>query len=288
MPTTIQQGFEVLKQNLEITTLQSATVSMRQQNVRGAVAKELIVIDDFLTGSYKRSTMIAPLKEADIDVFVVLDSKYYESNGQVNLLDKVKRVLKKTYPDTPEISRNGQAVTITFSDFKVDVVPAFNRTGGGYVIPDSILKRWISTNPKKHVEIWSDANKAHNGDLVPLIKMIKAYNKTHSALLRSFHLETLVLNILNNVTISNFPSGVRYVFDKMRTQVSYVVPDPAGYGGDLGAYLDTSSKKADVVSRLESAYQRAVDAESLEKQGKIFDAFTKWRLIFGDYFPSYG
>ena len=34
------------------------------------------ILDDFLTGSYARSTMIAPLTEADIDVFVVLDSGY--------------------------------------------------------------------------------------------------------------------------------------------------------------------------------------------------------------------
>ena len=288
MATTIKQGFDGLKQNLEITGLQASTVSTRQQNVRDAVASELTVLDDFLTGSYKRSTMIAPLSEADIDIFVVLDSKYFEANGQANLLDRVKRVLKKTYPKTPEISRNGQAVTITFTDFKVDVVPAFFRKGGGYLIPDSILNRWIPTDPKKHVEIWSSANKAHNGDLVPLIKMIKAWNKTHSALLRSFHLETMTLNILNGITINSFPSGVRYVFDKMRTQVLYVVPEPAGYGGDLGAYLDTPSKKSDVVNRLESAYQRAVDAESLEKQGKIYDAFGKWRLIFDDYFPAYG
>lgn len=288
MPTTIKQGFEVLKQNLEITTLQASTVSTRQQNVRDAVVSELAVVEDFLTGSYKRSTMTAPLVEADVDIFIVLDDKYYEINGQANLLDRIKRVLKNTYPKTPEVSRNGQAITITFTDFKVDVVPAFNRVGGGYVIPDAILKRWISTNPKKHVEIWSDANKVHSGNLVPLIKMIKAWNKTHGALLRSFHLEALTLNILNNVTITNFPSGTRYVFDKMRTQVSYIVPDPAGYSGDLGAYLDTPSKKADVVSRLESAYQRAVDAESLEKQGKTVDAFGKWKLVFDDYFPFYG
>src|SRR5690349_16114242 len=117
MPTTIKQGFEVLKQNLEITTLQTSTVSTRQQNVRNAVISELTVVDDFLTGSYKRNTMIAPLAEADVDIFMVLDSKYYEPNGQANLLDRVKRVLKNTYK-TPEISKNGQAVTITFTDFK--------------------------------------------------------------------------------------------------------------------------------------------------------------------------
>jgi len=287
MATSIKQGFEILKQNLEISGLQGATVSTRQQNVRDAVAKELTVVDDFLTGSYRRSTMIAPLAEADIDIFTVLDAKYFDQNGHANLLDRVKRVLLKTY-NTPDISRNGQAVTISFSDFKVDVVPAFHRSGGGYIIPDSILKRWISTDPKKHVDIWSNANNAHNGDLVPLIKMIKAWNKTHSALLHSFHLETMTLNILTNVTISDFPSGVRYVFDKMRSQVSYVVADPAGYGGDLGAYLDTPSKKAEVVSRLETAYQRAKDAESLASQGKIVDAFSKWRLVFDTYFPAYG
>jgi len=288
MPITIKQGFEVLKQNLEITTLQSSTVSTRQQNVRDAVASELSVLDDFLTGSYKRSTMIAPLKEADVDIFVILDSSYYESNGQANLLDRVKRVIKKTYPNTPEISRNGQAVTITFTDFKVDVVPAFYRNGGGYLIPDSVLSRWISTDPKKHVEIWSEANKAHNSDLVPLIKMIKAWNKTHSALLNSFHLETLILNILKDVTISNYSSGARYVFDKARSQILLPTYDPAGYGGDISSYLDTTTKKADVVSRLETAYLRAVDAESLEKQGKTQDAYTKWRMIFDNYFPSYG
>lgn len=288
MLTTITQGFETLRRNLQITDLQASTISTRQQNVRDAVANELDVLDDFLTGSYKRDTMIAPLAEADVDIFVVLDSKYYEANGQANLLDRVKRVLQKTYPKTPEISRNGQAVTITFTDFKVDVVPAFHRRGGGYLIPDSVLKRWISTDPKKHIEIWSAANKAHNDDLVPLIKMIKAWNKTHSALLHSFHLETLILETLNNVTISSYPSGARYVFDKARTKVLLPISDPAGYDGDVGAYLDSSNKKAEVVSRLETAYQRAVDAENLEKQGKISDAYVKWRLVFGDYFPSYG
>ncbi len=288
MATTITQGFTSLLGNLNITDLQASTVSTRQQNIRDAFTAEMDVLDTFLTGSYKRSTMIAPLSEADIDVFVVLDAKYYEQNGQAALLDKVKRVLKKTYPKTPDISRDGQAVTITFNDFRVDVVPGFYRTGGGYLIPDSILKRWIETDPKKHVEIWSAANKAHDGDLVQLIKMIKAWNKEHSQLLRSFHLETTIVQVLENVTISNYPSGARYVFDKARDKVRGWIADPAGYGGDVGAYLSEKSPIDDVVSRLESAYQRAVDAEQLEREGKTSQAFDKWKIIFGKYFPAYG
>ena len=153
MATTITASFQKLKENLEITGLQKSTVSTRQENVREVVVNDMDVLDSFLTGSYARSTMIAPLSKADIDIFIVLDSKYYESDGQASLLDKVKRALLKTYTKTPKISRNGQAVTITFNDFMVDVVPAFNRKSGGYLIPNSVQKTWIATNPKTHVDV---------------------------------------------------------------------------------------------------------------------------------------
>lgn len=288
LATTINQSFLDFKSNLEITSLQQKTVSTRQKNVRDAAAIDLTILDSFLTGSYRRSTMIAPLSKADIDIFVVLDSSYFQQYSQAALIDKVKTSLKKKYPKTPKISRNGQAVTITFNDFVVDVVPSFNRKGGGFLIPDSVNARWISTDPKKHVDIWTTANSNHNGNLVPLIKMVKAWNRHHSSLLRSFHLEAMILGILTNVTISDFSSGVRFVFDKARQAVKDSTYDPSGYGGNLSDYLNTQQKIDDVVSRLETAYIRAVDAESLEEQEKTSEAVDKWRLIFGDYFPAYG
>ena len=67
MATTIPQSFLKLKQNLEITGLQESTVSTRQTNIRNVIDADLTVQDSFLTGSYSRKTMIAPLKEADVD-----------------------------------------------------------------------------------------------------------------------------------------------------------------------------------------------------------------------------
>jgi hypothetical protein len=288
MATTIKTGFQILNSNLNITGLQESTVSTRQTNIREAVEAEMTVLDSFVAGSYRRNTLIAPLGSADVEIFVVLSSSYFEQNGQASLLDKVKRVLRKTYTKTPEISRNGQAVTIAFTDFKADVVPAFNRQGGGFLIPDSSRQRWISTDPKKHIEIWQAANKSHSGDLIPLMKMIKGWNVRHSSLLRSFHLETIVLNVLDGITITDFPSGTRYVFDKARAKIPYQLSDPAGYGGDVGAYISTQQDIKDVVGRLDAAYTKAVEAEQFAVQGKIDQAISKWRIIFGDYFPSYG
>src|SRR6266436_3626524 len=76
--------------------------------------------------------------------------------------------------------------------------------------PDSVVRRWIATDPTQHVTIWNNANVAHEFKLVPVIRMIRQWNRSHSALLRSFHLETLTLQILNNVKISDLPSAARF------------------------------------------------------------------------------
>ena len=98
MATTISQAFSKLKENLNITSLQETTVSTRQKNVREAVEENFTVLSSFLSGSYIRSTMIAPLSQADVDIFVVLHPDYFTQDGQAALLDKLKVVLKKTYP----------------------------------------------------------------------------------------------------------------------------------------------------------------------------------------------
>ncbi|HEX2841382.1 CBASS oligonucleotide cyclase [Hyphomicrobium sp.] len=286
MATTIAQGFKKLSENLEITDLQETTVSSRQKNVRAAVDNGLTVLEDFLTGSYKRSTMIAPLKEADVDIFAVLDPKHYKQNDPASVLEATKTALKKTYK-TPKISPNGQAVTITFDDFIVDVVPGFYRTGGGYLIADTERSRWIATDPKMHLDIWTTKNKAHGGDLIPMIKIIKGWNKSRK-LLRSFHLEVLALAVFEGITISDFQSGARYFFDKARAIVPVKLADPAGYSDDVATYISTQKQIDDIVNRLKWAYDTALEAENLASSGKISAAFERWQKIFPGYFPAYG
>jgi hypothetical protein len=98
----------------------------------------------------------------------------------------------------------------------------------------------------------------------------------------------MTMQILEGISISSFPLGVGYVLDQARAQVRYAVIDPAGYGGNVGAYLDSQTKINDVVSRLETANRRAVEAIQLDGEGKTEQAYDKWRLIFGDCFPPYG
>lgn len=157
----------------------------------------------------------------------------------------------------------------------------------GYLIPDTSGPRWIPTDPKRHVEIWSEANKAHNGDLVPLLKMLKGWNASRS-LLKSFHLETLALNILTNFTISSFPSGVRFFFDKARATIRTKLADPAGYSDDVAQHINTTEQMDAIVKRLDWALARAQEAEKFAAAGKTADAFARWSQLIPNHFPAYG
>jgi len=291
MPTTIPASFEQFRRNLEITDLQTETVSTRQNGVRDVLKAGMTVHDTFLTGSYARNTMIGPLKEADVDIFAVLDASYHafyngQNGGPAGLLDWVKRTLRKTYTKTPDISRNGQAVSIQFTDFLVDVVPGFYRQGGGFIIANSRTNAWISTDPKRHVELISAANQTHQQKLIPLIKMIKGWNKCHSSYFTSFHLEVLAMQIMANVTITDYPSGLRYFFDKARAAVRLQCPDPAGYGDDVAKYI-TSAQVDEAQRRMTSAYEAALRAE---QHGVMYErtAIGFWRELIPNYFPAYG
>ncbi|MET4607626.1 hypothetical protein ABIB90_007130 [Bradyrhizobium sp. JR4.1] len=292
MPFTIAESFTKLRSNLEITFPQGETVSTRQQTVRRVLASNFTIVDDFLTGSYARWTMISPLSEADIDIFICLDPSYYNAfnganGGPAGLLGRVRVALRQTYTSTPDISRNGQAVTIRFSDFVVDVVVGFNRQGGGYIIANAVNNFWLSTDPKQHVLLMSAANKYHNGNLVPLIKMIKSWNKSHGSFFRSFHLEVLALNIFTNVTITDFQSGLRFFFEKARTAVRNPTLDPANYGDNVGRYI-TSATMEQGVQKLQGAFNSAVHAENYGKRGDHKAAIAIWKHLMPYHFPAYG
>jgi len=288
-----EQAFERLRRNLELTGLQEKTVATRQQNVRQAVAAQLTVDDDFLTGSYRRHTLIGPLKEADVDIVVVLDRSYREQGARA-VLDVIRKALLVEYPRTPKISRNGQAVTISFSDFVVDVVPAFAlpwwNWNTGWEICDSAKDGWITTNPKKHVELSSAGNRTHKGQLVPRIKQLKAWNRHVGEPLRSFHLEALAWSIFGtsfwwHQSVRSDWASARMFFEKAPDKLRYKLSDPAGLGVDVGAYL-TGPTLDRANTKMNSARNLCVRAEKAAKDGDLVAMHQAYGRVFGDNYPA--
>lgn len=292
MPT-INQAFTKLGSNLEITAIQSSTVSTRQANVRNAIESSFSIEESFLSGSYSRACMISPLSKSDIDIFFVLGEDhhlYFTENKPAKLLNDIRAVLLKTYPKTPSISRNGQAVTISFTDFKVDVVPCFYRSGGGYLIPNTYWgPNWIATDPKSHNSIYTQANRNHSGNFKPFVKMLKGWNRSNGNFFESFHLEELARKVFLYNGIQNYPVALRYFWNHGEELLDKKIQDPAGsqYNEDIAAYLDTRKKWEEGQSRFRTAYTRANKAIEYASKNRIVEAYGEWKKIFGDYFPSY-
>ena len=112
-----------------------------------------------------------------------------------------------------------------------------------YFIPNPNEKRWIETNPKEYVRLWSESNKERGYLLVPLVKMIKVWNRAHSQLLRSFHLEAMVQQVFAYRDITSYPAAAAHFFGNADSYVWWI-SDPAGYGGNLASYVSNSSTLA--------------------------------------------
>jgi hypothetical protein len=188
---------------------------------------------------------------------------------------------------------NGQAVTLHFATWpKVDVVPAAQVVDGRgrvmeYCIPDANRDAWIYTKPKTHDREMALAASARGGEFRQAVKMLKEWNRAHSGLMQSYHLEVLALRILiAGVLAGGFP----WAFTTFFKQAAQMTRAPLWHHGNrVDDYVD-ARRRAAVVQRLDTAHTRARRAWYLTfgSHNNHRQAIGIWQRVFGDRFPRYG
>lgn len=296
MATTIQQAFAQFSSNLEITDYQTGLVSDRRRHVVEVLANEISLYPSspsILIGSYDRRTLIRYLKEGDVDVMVILNyganQGWDNPDGTIRALDKFKAVLDKAYPYT-EKGRDRNCITMKFTEFRLDIVPAFAYDTGYYTIPDSIRRTWVQTDPIAFAQSITDVNKKLNNNFVPLIKMIKAWNRNEGWPIRSFHLECMMHNYFrNNTTCYTSPFMIKQFCAALPGYLTQAAYDPVR-GDRVDTYLDNyanPSKRQIAIEKANKAVLRSNDAyNDQEKYPSI--AINKWKALMGEFFPTYG
>lgn len=283
----VDEAFAKLKSNLEITATESQQASSRHQAIRTHVRSHWQLEDDFLTGSYRRDTKTKRLK--DVDVFVVIDADgdqgYYRDEAPSNVLGALLEILRKKWEGA---YIDGMAVVIPYGMdedvMSIEVVPAFDRTGGGYHIPHPQAGSWLDTNPKKHHEASSRKNAECDAKYVPLVKMIKAINREMGEPVSpSFLLEVMAMDIV-------MPPAGRYgdeIIAFLATaaeRIHEAWPDPANIGPDVNTQMSHSERES-AAQRLRDAQEIAENAVDLQDEGQERAAVEEWRRIFGNRMP---
>lgn len=289
---TIAQAFNSLFGALEPTEGERDKAKNQQQRVREKLEALLKLIDTYLSGSYRRRTLIRPLD--DIDLLIVLNFLTYgqkiklDASGAAAALDLIEDALDDAYPST-EKHRHDCCIQVQFAGTGIgfDILPVYRFTDDEFWMPDERRGLWIRTNPREVQRLVSDANQNKCGEwLVPLVKLLKAWKDKNSVNLRGFHLEALAYHALNHVPI-NEREGLAYLFDKLATTVCYPTPDIWPLGENADAYLSQTNRLA-ASAALQSAASAAASAVKAENDESISEAHSIWYSLFGDRYPETG
>jgi hypothetical protein len=165
-----------------------------------------------------------------------------------------------------------------------DAVPAIE-LNGCYEIPDRVLGKWIKTDPEVHKEKATAKNKALGGKWVPLVKMLKRWNRSaNKPISPSFLIEVMALDLCDP-PFTSYSSEVRRFFAAALDGIMQDWPDPAGYGPPVSDQMN-AQKRQEAIAALRGAETKAARAVNLEKQGKNGEALALWREVMGKYFPT--
>lgn len=295
MATTVRESFRQYASNLNITDRQSTAVTNSKNNVIREVATELSLHEEKgrVIGSWARDTLTRYLSEGDVDILIVLNytkhSQWHSAEGTVSALTRFKNILQKAYPDTPcRVDRN--CVTMKLSQFRLDIVPGFRYNDGTYIIPDTYQKRWLRTDPIAFASKITSVNKNMSGTFVPLIKMVKGWNREAGWPVRSFHLECILYGHYKSYTQSyTYSSTLDAFFSNLPYYLSNPAYDPVT-GERVDSYLDNNALITDRTKAIEKAKKAAARAKEAYGDEEKYPALAigEWKALFGEFFPAYG
>ncbi|MCY3537682.1 MAG: CBASS oligonucleotide cyclase [Cyanobacteria bacterium MAG IRC4_bin_6] len=291
---TVTEAFETFRKRLELSKTEQEDAIRRHKSVRECLRSEFDIKRDFLTGSYARHTKTKPLK--DIDIFFCLGESddHWRNEEPKDVLSAFEKCLAAQYGAT-NVETGRRCVTVTFPkrnptadmEGKVlsnDAVPAYS-ISGRYEIPDGQIGKWIKTNPEVHSAATTKKNKSLDGKWVPLVKMLKRWNRSADCPIQpSFLIEVMALELVDP-PFTSYPSEVRRFFAAAMDGINREWPDPAGLGPAVSDQMTPEDREL-AKQKLREAEMSAARASMLEQQGRNGEALALWGNIMGKYFPT--
>jgi Second Messenger Oligonucleotide or Dinucleotide Synthetase domain len=291
---TVAEAFETFRQRLELSETESKDAIRRHNDVRDCIRAKFDVDRDFLTGSYARHTKTKPLKDVDIFFCLGAEDAQWRSKPPLDVLSAFENCLADRF-GADIVDPGRRCVTVEFEksnptadeEGKVlsnDTVPAYE-LDGCYEIPDRELGKWIKTDPDVHAEKATAKNQQLAGKWVPLVKMLKRWNRSAgNPIAPSFLIEVMALDLIDP-PFTSYPDEIRHFFAAALDGIMQDWPDPAGLGPPVSDQMPLQ-KRQEAAAAFRAAEVKAARAVRLEQQGKNGEALALWREVMGKYFPT--
>ena len=275
-------------------------------------------------GSFQRRTKIRPLDDIDVISCLHANGAQYHWDGaeiHIRVPDAATRLRALCNDGTDELNsrkvvnkfvqrlstipqykradlkRDGEAAVLALSSYEwsFDVVPAFFTTpewnGRNYFLIPNGQGTWKKTDPRIDGNRVTRLDGAHDGNLLPIVRLAKYWNKRPTMpTVQSYILELIVLaaHETGHVTANqwvdmNFGALLKHI----QAAIHSPVVDPAGIQqGDINS-MPVLDRYA-VSQRAGRDAQLADEARDAERRKDHKASIAIWRTVFGPEFPAYG
>jgi hypothetical protein len=264
------------------------TISMRYGELTAALNKnfrdtESKTANTLQVGSFGRTTGINGI--SDLDMLYIMPKSHWETykdDKQQKLLQDTRSAILNRYPKT-DVRVDRLVVTVTYTDFHVEVQPVFEQDDGSFKYPDTKNGgSWKITKPRPEMDAVAELDLKKNGNLRRLCKMVRSWKNKHGVGMGGLLIDTLCYNFLNSTSEYDTKSFLYYDL-LSRDFFNYLsgLPQQDRYeapGSDQHVKVKKPfQRKAAKAFRLCKA---AIDAE---KQTSVND---RWKKVYGRSFPA--
>ena len=288
----VRQRFSQFNQGLSLTSLQSFDGYLKRQGVIKRLNQYYYGTESgdensFLIGSWGKETATRPPRDVDV-YFLLPPSVYYRyqnriGNRQTALLQEVKGVLTSTYPNT-EMKGDGQVVMVRFNTYNVEVVPAFLlQSGCHWICNTADGGSYKLTAPHEERTQIEQVDAANNGNLRPLIRMLKSWQAFCSVPIKSFQLELVAAEFLAQ---SPWRLNDYFWFDWIIRDFFFYLYHQANNRISIPGIPELSFLGNDWQSRVVTAWSHAIKACDYEQANYVEAAGEEWQKIFGQDIPK--
>lgn len=283
---SISDDFKTFIDNIRVNN--ADRISLRYGEITAALNRtfrdtESRTANTLQVGSYGRHTAIKGI--SDLDMIYTMPSRSWDSyreGGQYALLRDVRDAIKARYPTTT-VRVDRLVVRILYTNFHIEVMPAFKLTDGSFQYPDTINGgRWRITKPQAELDEIREADERKNRNLRRLCKMARAWKNKHGVAMGGLLIDTLAYNFL--ASTNEYDTRSYLYYDDMCLEFFTFLsnqPKQSEYAA-LGSRQRVRVKKRFERKARAAAElcQKAIDARGQKNERQ------KWRDVFGNGYPA--
>lgn len=280
----MKHAFDMLSKRVDMSFVDYSRISRSQSGIEAYLGRYISAFATALPGAFARKTMISPLDGCVVDMYILFKLEHSRQFYPSDLLKKLYVTLVSQYP---EISweQDSNTIMVPADGFTFKVQPAFLLDNGGYLVPSPWSNDWMNYDVLKCKKELLAYDGRQRGKLIPLIRLVKAWNRRTNNIFDGYYLELLVTDIMAKVKIESYQSGLRYFFERALAQVVFKKADPANTDLQVEGVYDLEDL-VNAMLHFQSAYRIANTAMEYERQGDTMAACDHWSQLFPGVFPS--